>query len=127
MNGQVDLRDREEAAAVRRRPAGVVERGVPGQVGGVGATWPDGCRTRRGNGYEIWSIARNLGADADGLGVIQPHAWEDLVDDRVHFVCADLTVDNDEFYRRIEDVLGRIPRTDLERDFFLAVLEKPAH
>lgn len=198
-----------------------------------------------GNGYEIWSIARNLGADAYGVDVIQPHAWEDLVDDRVHFACADLTVDNpfqkdmfdriisytvwehvvhphrlleetfdilkpgglqwiranlwagplashryreiffpwphllfsddvisewdrqhgrttqgsawvnklswnhyeryihdlgyrrralsfqtatwdDEFYRRFEDVLGRIPRTDLERDFFLAVLQKPA-
>ncbi len=32
---------------------------------------------------------------------------------------------DEEFYRRFEDVLGRIPRWDLERDFFTAVLEKP--
>lgn len=30
------------------------------------------------------------------------------------------------FYQRFEDVLGRFPRYDLTRDFFLAVLEKPA-
>lgn len=30
------------------------------------------------------------------------------------------------FYRRFEDVLGRFPRSDLRRDYFLAVLEKPA-
>jgi SAM-dependent methyltransferase len=33
---------------------------------------------------------------------------------------------DEEFYRRFEDVLGRFPRTDLKRDFFLAVLEKPS-
>jgi len=30
------------------------------------------------------------------------------------------------FYARFEDVLGRYPRTDLTRDFFEVVLEKPA-
>jgi ubiquinone/menaquinone biosynthesis C-methylase UbiE len=30
------------------------------------------------------------------------------------------------FYARFESVLGRYPRTDLERDFFQVVLEKPA-
>lgn len=33
---------------------------------------------------------------------------------------------DEEFYQRFHDILGRIPRTDLERDFFLCVLEKPA-
>lgn len=32
---------------------------------------------------------------------------------------------DEEFYQRFEDVLGRYPRRDLKRDFFLAVLEKP--
>lgn len=32
---------------------------------------------------------------------------------------------DEEFYQRFEDVLGRIPRSDLKRDYFLAVLEKP--
>jgi SAM-dependent methyltransferase len=30
------------------------------------------------------------------------------------------------FYRRFEDMLGRYPRRDLERDYFLAILQKPA-
>jgi hypothetical protein len=29
------------------------------------------------------------------------------------------------FYARFESVLGRYPRTDLQRDFFRVVLEKP--
>jgi SAM-dependent methyltransferase len=33
-------------------------------------------------------------------------------------------IDQD-FYQRFEDVLGRYPRTDLERDFFTVVLRKP--
>ena len=33
---------------------------------------------------------------------------------------------DEEFYQRFHDVLGRIPRWDLERDFFTAILEKPA-
>jgi hypothetical protein len=32
---------------------------------------------------------------------------------------------DEEFYRRFEDVLGRIPIRDLKRDFFTAVLQKP--
>ncbi len=30
-----------------------------------------------------------------------------------------------EFYERFEDVLGRYPITDLKRDYFVVVLEKP--
>lgn len=41
----------------------------------------------------------------------------------LHFQDAEL---NWEFYDRFEDRLGRWPITDLRRDFFLAVLEKPA-
>jgi SAM-dependent methyltransferase len=198
-----------------------------------------------GNGYELWSMAHNLGADAYGVDIQQPDCWEDLVGDRVHLQRADLTEHNpfaenmfdrvvsytvwehvlhphqlleetfrimkpgglqwlranlwagpmashryreiyfpwphhlfsddviaewdakngrgpegsawvnkltwnhyeryihdigfrlralsftkadwdEEFYQRFEDVLGRVPRWDLERDFFTAVLEKPA-
>jgi ubiquinone/menaquinone biosynthesis C-methylase UbiE len=32
---------------------------------------------------------------------------------------------DEEFYARFESILGRYPRTDLERDFFQVVLEKP--
>ena len=32
---------------------------------------------------------------------------------------------DEEFYGRFEGVLGRYPRTDLARDFFQVVLEKP--
>ena len=32
---------------------------------------------------------------------------------------------DEEFYTRFESILGRYPRTDLERDFFQVVLEKP--
>jgi SAM-dependent methyltransferase len=40
----------------------------------------------------------------------------------VHFQEADW---DEEFYQRFEDILGRYPKRDLKRDFFLAVLEKP--
>jgi hypothetical protein len=33
---------------------------------------------------------------------------------------------DEDFYRRFEAVLGRYPRSDLARDFFEVVLEKPA-
>jgi SAM-dependent methyltransferase len=32
---------------------------------------------------------------------------------------------DEDFYRRFEDILGRYPRTDLARDFFEVVVEKP--
>lgn len=198
-----------------------------------------------GNGYEVWSMAHNLGADAYGVDIQEPDSWQDLVGDRVHLQKVDLTEENpfpenhfdrvvsyttwehvlhphrlleetfrimkpgglqwlranlwagpqashryrdihfpwphhlfsdeviaawdlkhgrgpegaawvnkltwnhyeryfhdigfrlrwvgfqkgvwdEDFYQRFEDVLGRIPRWDLERDFFTAVLEKPA-
>lgn len=47
-----------------------------------------------GNGYETWTLAHNLGCDAYGVDVIEPRCWEDLVGDRVHLQCKDLTVDN---------------------------------
>lgn len=57
-----------------------------------------------GNGYELWSLAHNLGCDAYGVDVIQPNAWEDLVSDRVKLQCLDLTVENpfeENFFDRI--------------------------
>jgi SAM-dependent methyltransferase len=36
------------------------------------------------------------------------------------------TAIDEEFYTRFEDILGRYPRWDLTKDFFIAVLEKPA-
>jgi SAM-dependent methyltransferase len=197
-----------------------------------------------GNGFEVWSLAHNLGCDAFGVDVTEYGPWQALAGDRVHFTCADISTAHpflpntfdrvlsftvwehvlhpyamlretydilkpgglawiranlfagpqashryrdiyfpwphllfsddvirewdakngrqprgsawvnrlswdhyeryfaeigfrvrslsfttipfdEEFYKRFEDVLGRYPRKDLERDFFLAVLEKP--
>lgn len=57
-----------------------------------------------GNGYEVWAMAHNLGADAHGIDVIQPNAWEDLVGDRVHLRCGDMAVENpypEDYFDRI--------------------------
>ncbi|MGL5857333.1 MAG: class I SAM-dependent methyltransferase [Angustibacter sp.] len=43
------------------------------------------------NGYEVWTMAHNLGCDAYGVDVNQLHAWEHLRGDRVHFTQVDLT------------------------------------
>jgi SAM-dependent methyltransferase len=40
----------------------------------------------------------------------------------VHFIESEL---DEEFYHRFEDILGRHPRYDLTKDFFIAILEKP--
>ena len=32
---------------------------------------------------------------------------------------------DEEFYKRFEDVLGRYPKWDLTKEFFVAVLRKP--
>lgn len=41
----------------------------------------------------------------------------------VHFTESEF---DEEFYQRFEDILGRFPRWDLTKNYFLAVLEKPA-
>jgi SAM-dependent methyltransferase len=43
----------------------------------------------------------------------------------IRSVLFDVTPLDVAFYRRFEDVLGRYPREDLERDYFTAVLERP--
>jgi SAM-dependent methyltransferase len=44
-----------------------------------------------GNGYEVWTMAHNLGCDAYGVDVNELGPWADLTGDRAHFVQADLT------------------------------------
>lgn len=41
-----------------------------------------------------------------------------------HRAFTETPIDED-FYTRFEDVLGRYPRADLRRDYFLLVLRKP--
>jgi SAM-dependent methyltransferase len=45
---------------------------------------------------------------------------------RIRHLQYDQTPIDEEFYERSEDILGRFPRWDLTKDFFIAVLEKPA-
>lgn len=47
-----------------------------------------------GNGFEVWSLAHNLGSDAHGVDVVHYTPWDQLAGDRVHFECADLSADN---------------------------------
>jgi SAM-dependent methyltransferase len=57
-----------------------------------------------GAGYEVWFLAHHMGADAYGVDVTERAAWEALVDDRTHLVCADITEGNpfdDDFLDRI--------------------------
>lgn len=44
-----------------------------------------------GNGYEVWSMAHNLGCDAYGVDVNEVGPWQALSGERVHFTQADLT------------------------------------
>ena len=44
-----------------------------------------------GNGYELWSMAHNLGCDAYGVDVNEIGPWKQLAGDRVHYTQADLT------------------------------------
>jgi hypothetical protein len=50
----------------------------------------------------------------------------DRIGFRIRHLKFDETTIDEEFYTRFEDILGRYPRWDLTKDFFLAVLEKPA-
>jgi SAM-dependent methyltransferase len=64
---------------------------VHGMVGLAGQrTLEIGC----GNGFEVWSLAHNLGCDAYGVDVSHYRPWDQLAGDRVHFECADLSVQN---------------------------------
>ena len=58
-----------------------------------------------GAGYEVWYLAHHVGAtEAWGIDVIERAAWEQLRDDKVHLVCADITEKNpfeENFFDRI--------------------------
>ncbi|GAA3591421.1 hypothetical protein GCM10022223_02440 [Kineosporia mesophila] len=72
------------AEAARRRVGWVND-----MVGLAGKrTLEIGC----GNGFEVWSLAHNLGCDAHGVDVTHYRPWDQLAGDRVHFECADLSV-----------------------------------
>lgn len=47
-----------------------------------------------GNGFEVWSLAHNLGADAHGVDVVHYGPWDQLTGERVHFACADMSVEH---------------------------------
>lgn len=47
-----------------------------------------------GNGFEVWAVAHNLGADAHGVDVSHYEPWDQLAGDRVHFTCADMSVEH---------------------------------
>jgi len=70
------------AEAARRR-VGWVDDMVG--LGGL-RTLEIGC----GNGFEVWSLAHNLGCDAHGVDVTHYRPWDQLAGERVHFSCADL-------------------------------------
>ena len=72
------------AAAAHRRA-----RWVHDMVGLAGRrTLEIGC----GNGFEVWSLAHNLGCDAHGVDVAHYEPWDQLAGPGVHFECADLAV-----------------------------------
>ena len=65
-----------------------------------------------------------LGQSFERRGVSRLLRWPGLVSHRLFYSKVKW---DEEFYRRFEDVLGRYPRTDLERDFLNAHLRhKPA-
>ena len=75
---------------------------------------------------------RRRGKPAEGAAWVNRLTWAEYEDHfrrigfatrAVHF--RETPIDED-FYRRFESVLGRYPRSDLARDFFEVVLEKPA-
>lgn len=47
-----------------------------------------------GNGFEVWSLAHNLGCDAHGVDVAHYRPWDQLAGPRVHFECADIGSEN---------------------------------
>ena len=44
-----------------------------------------------GAGYEVWYLSHHFGADATGLDIIERGAWQELADERTHYVLGDLT------------------------------------
>ena len=74
------------AAAARRRV-----RWVHDMVDLAGRrTLEIGC----GNGFEVWSLAHNLGCDAHGVDVSHYQPWGQLAGPRVRFECADIGAEN---------------------------------
>jgi SAM-dependent methyltransferase len=74
------------AAAARRRV-----RWVHDMVDLAGrSTLEIGC----GNGFEVWSLAHNLGCDAQGVDVAHYRPWDQLAGPRVRFSCADIGAAN---------------------------------
>jgi SAM-dependent methyltransferase len=47
-----------------------------------------------GAGYEVWYLAHHFGSEAHGVDIVERKAWASLADDRTHFQCADITVNN---------------------------------
>jgi SAM-dependent methyltransferase len=57
-----------------------------------------------GNGYEVWHVAEHFGADAYGVDVTEYGPWQTLANDRVHYECADMAVENpfeENFFDRV--------------------------
>ena len=57
-----------------------------------------------GAGFEVWYLSHHFGADAWGIDVSERAGWAPLSDDRTHFVCADLAVEQpfeEDFFDRI--------------------------
>lgn len=75
---------------------------------------------------------RKHGYPENGFGWVNRLAWHhyrfyfDQIGFRVRHVKFDRTPIDEAFYRRFEEHLGKYPRWDLQTDFFLVVLEKPA-
>jgi SAM-dependent methyltransferase len=46
-----------------------------------------------GAGFEVWYLSHKFDADGWGIDVGERLAWKTLTDDRTHYVCADLAVD----------------------------------
>lgn len=47
-----------------------------------------------GHGFEVWSLANNLGCEAYGVDVRELATWSGLTGDHVHFECTDLSQSN---------------------------------
>ncbi len=77
------------------------------------------------------ALAR-AGKAAEGAAWVNKLTWEQYeaailrAGFRIRALRFDIRPLDEAFYARFEDVLGRYPRIDLERDFFTVVLQKPA-
>jgi len=79
----------------------------------------------------IAAALAHAGKPAEGAAWVNKLTWEQYeaamlrLGFRIRSLKFDLYPLDEAFYARFEDVLGRYPRADLERDFFTVVLEKP--